>query len=91
MDIVFNGHIHLYERSWPLRAGKVVDPGKGVVYITTGGGGGTLENFAPTPSWFKKQIRVDYHFTLLNIQGKHLELKAFDQKGIFFDQMDIVK
>ncbi len=44
VDLCFNGHIHLYERSWPLRAGKVVKE-KGVIYITSGGGGGKLENF----------------------------------------------
>ncbi len=90
VDICFNGHIHLYERSWPLRAGKVAKE-KGVVYITSGGGGGKLENFAPTPTWFKKQCRVDFHFCLVNIQGGNLEFKVFDQKGGLFDTFELSK
>ena len=45
VDIALNGHIHLYERTWPIKAGKV-DTDGGVIYLTSGGGGGGLENFA---------------------------------------------
>ena len=90
VDIVFNGHIHAYERTWPLRNGKV-NTKSGVIYITSGGGGGTLEDFSPLPTWFKAQVRVDHHFCLVNIQGERLELKAFDQKGNLFDFLDLRK
>ena len=40
VDIDFNGHIHVYERSLPLRNGKI-DHKTGVRYITSGGGGGS--------------------------------------------------
>ena len=90
LDINFNGHIHVYERTWPLRGGKV-DRTKGVVYITSGGGGATLENFAPTPSWFRAHCRVDYHYCLLSVHGGRLEFKAFDHKGQLFDSFDLTK
>jgi predicted phosphodiesterase len=90
VDIVMNGHIHLYERTWPLRAGKV-DRQKGIVYLTSGGGGGKLEGVGPTPTWFKAQVRVDFHFCLFNIQGNYLEFKAFDQEGRLFDNFEITK
>jgi predicted phosphodiesterase len=90
VDIVFNGHIHVYERSWPLRAGKV-DRERGVIHITSGGGGGRLENFAPTPTWFKAQVRVDYHFCLVNIHQGKLEFRAFDQHGRMFDSFTLDK
>jgi predicted phosphodiesterase len=90
VDVVFNGHIHVYERTWPIRNGKV-DRANGVVYVTSGGGGGRLENFAPTPAWFKRQLRVDYHFCLVNIHGDLLEFKAFDQEGRLFDTFEIEK
>jgi hypothetical protein len=61
------------------------------VYVTSGGGGATLENFAPTPSWFKAQCRVDYHYCLLTIHGKRLEFKAFDYKGQLFDSFELSK
>ena len=67
---MFNGHIHVYERTWPIRAGKV-EPKNGVVYVTSGGGGGALENFSPVPTWFKAQTRV-WGYDLANA-GDHRE------------------
>jgi predicted phosphodiesterase len=90
VDVVFNGHIHLYERTWPLRGGKV-DRKSGVVYVTSGGGGGTLEDFGPTPTWFKAETRVDFHFCYVTIQGGEFHLKAFDQEGRLFDYLDLQK
>ncbi|MFO0929469.1 MAG: metallophosphoesterase family protein [Gemmataceae bacterium] len=90
VDIVFNGHIHVYERSWPIRAGKV-DRQRGVLYITSGGGGGRLESFAPVPTFFKAQCRSDHHFCQVGIQGGRLCFKAFDQQGMLFDTFDLDK
>jgi predicted phosphodiesterase len=90
VDIVFNGHIHVYERTWPLRVGKV-DHKKGVRYITSGGGGGALENFSPVPTWFKAQCRSDYHFCYVTIHAGRLEFKAFDHQGMLFDTFDLDK
>ena len=90
VDICFNGHIHAYERTWPLRSGKVSTK-DGVIYITSGGGGGSLEGFSPLPNWFKAQLRVDFHFCYVNVQSGHLELKAFDQNGNLFDFLDVRK
>jgi predicted phosphodiesterase len=90
VDIVFNGHIHLYERTWPIRGGKV-DRDRGVVYLTSGGGGGSLENFDPAPTWFKVDGKVDFHFCYVAIQGDHFHLKAIDQYGVLFDILDIRK
>jgi predicted phosphodiesterase len=90
VDVVFNGHIHVYERTLPIREGKV-DRKKGTVYLTSGGGGGALENFAPTPTWFKGTFRSDYHFCYVNITGNRFELKAYDQDNRLFDFFEIVK
>ncbi len=89
VDVAMNGHIHLYERTWPIRAGKV-DPA-GVVYLTSGGGGGHLENFGPTPAFFKAQSRVDHHYCYVTIHGGTLQLKAFDQNNILFDSFELKK
>ncbi|VTS01718.1 LamG-like jellyroll fold domain-containing protein [Tuwongella immobilis] len=90
MDIVFNGHIHVYERSYPIRGGRV-DRQKGIIHVTSGGGGARLEEFAPTPAWFKAELRVDYHYCNLNIQGNRLSFKAFDQNDQLFDYFDLAK
>ena len=50
VDLVVNGHVHAYERTYPIRAGvantdagSVYDPGTaGVTYILAGGGGQAL-------------------------------------------------
>ncbi len=89
-DVVFNGHVHVYERTWPIRAGKV-DQKDGVVYVTSGGGGGRLENFAPTPAFFKDQFLSDYHFCYVTVHGGTLNLKAITHEGQLFDQFTLKK
>lgn len=90
LDINFNGHIHLYERSWPARGGRV-DWQRGVRYITSGGGGARLENFAPTPTWFKAECRVDFHYCYVTVHGGRLSFKAFDHNGMLFDAFELSK
>ncbi len=89
VDLVMNGHIHLYERTHPVKGGKV-DP-KGVVHITSGGGGGGLEDFDPVPAFFKRQQRVTYHCCYFTVHGGQLECKVFDDEGRLFDQFEMKK
>lgn len=88
VDLALNGHIHLYERTWPVRAGKV-DRAKGVTYLTSGGGGGRLEEFEPTPAFFKNQGRVNYHYCHVTVSGGLMEWKAFDAADRLFDQFTL--
>ena len=90
VDLAMNGHIHAYERTWPIRAGKV-DRKAGVTYVTSGGGGGSLEPFEPTPAFFKNQGRVDFHYCYFTVQGGTLDCKVFDHEGRLFDQFGIKK
>jgi predicted phosphodiesterase len=90
VDLCFNGHIHLYERSWPVRQGQV-DRKNGVMYITSGGGGGKLEDVGPTPTFFKAQCRSDFHYCYVTVHGDVLEFKAFDHDGRLFDQIAVSK
>jgi predicted phosphodiesterase len=90
VDVVFNGHVHVYERTWPIRGGKV-DLEKGIVYLTSGGGGGKLENFGPVPTWFKAQTRADFHYCYATIQGGRLSVRAFDHRDMLFDVFEIDK
>lgn len=90
VDVVFNGHIHLYERSWPIKDGKV-NQKEGVTHITSGGGGGRLEDIGPVPSFFKQEGRSDYHYCYVAIQGGTLSFKAFDQENRLFDHFTMKK
>jgi phosphodiesterase/alkaline phosphatase D-like protein len=90
VDLVLNGHVHVYERTWPIRDNKVAPKG-GIVYVTTGGGGGKLENFAPTPAFFKQEFRSDFHFCYVTVHLGVFNLKAIDHEGRLFDQFSLKK
>ena len=86
IDIVWNGHIHSYERTWPVRGGKVVQD-NAPVYMITGGGGGGLEQAGPIRPGFQNNVKRGHHFVYVSINGKTLELKAYDLDGMLFDQI----
>lgn len=90
VDIDFNGHIHCYERSWPIYQGKV-DQARGVRYITSGGGGGGLESAAPSRTWFAQRVYRGHHVCQIMIHDKTLQMQVFDLEGRLIDSMDIRK
>lgn len=90
VDFCFNGHIHVYERTWPIRDGKV-NKASGVRYITSGGGGGRLEDFSPTPAFFKAEFRSDFHYCYFTVHGGNLYFKAFDKDDRLVDQFTFDK
>ena len=68
-----------------------MDPEAGVVYVTTGGAGGSLEDFAPTRIWFSGHKYRGHHYCLVAIHGDRLSLKAYDVEGRMFDFMELQK
>ncbi|MDJ0975052.1 MAG: metallophosphoesterase family protein [Planctomycetota bacterium] len=86
VDLVFYGHAHCYERTWPLREGRV-DEARGVTYVQTGGGGGYLERVSPNRSWFTAKLRRAHHYCLVSVYGDTLDLKAYDIDGRLFDHV----
>jgi hypothetical protein len=88
VDVVFCGHVHDYERSWPVRAGHV-DEEAGVTYVQCGGAGGRLEDFAPTRSWFTAKVRRAHHFVTVAVHGDTLVLQATDVEGRLFDHATV--
>lgn len=90
VDIDFCGHIHSYERTWPIFEGKV-DEERGVRYIVAGGGGGGLESAGPSRAWFTQRVYRGHHLCQIMIHGKTLQFQAFDLEGRLFDTMDIRK
>ncbi len=90
VDVVWNGHIHSYERTWPLRDGEASSPA-GTTYMVTGGGGGGLEQAGPIRPWFQNNVRRGHHFVFVAINGRVLELKSFDLEGRLFDTTTIQK
>ena len=91
VDIVWNGHIHSYERTWPLRKQRAAAPGGGTVYMVTGGGGGSLERAGPIRPFFQNTVKRGHHFCYVAVNGATLELKAYDLEGRLFDSLTIEK
>jgi hypothetical protein len=99
VDIVFNGHAHIYERNAPSAAGMPVS------YVT-GGGGATLEpvSVCGAPDLFAlgwsgsspgsacggatKPIDSDqvFHFLLVTVDGSQVTVTPTDELGRTFDQ-----
>ncbi len=90
VDIVWNGHIHSYERSWPLKNDKVTEQ-DGTIYLVTGGGGGGLEVAGPIKPYFQNNVKHGHHYCLVGVNGRTLEFKAFDLEGRLFDYLKIDK
>ncbi len=91
VDIVCNGHIHSYERTWPIRGNKATEPNKGTLYMVTGGAGGPLETAGPIRPFFQNTVRHGHHFCYVAVNGKTLEIKSFDLDGKLFDMLKIEK
>ncbi|TAM45759.1 MAG: metallophosphoesterase family protein [Acidobacteria bacterium] len=87
VDIVFSGHVHLYERTWPIR--DFVPSGRGVVYITEGGGGSPLSDFHQED--YTAFVAARFGYTEVQIDGGTLDLTAHDPSGAVFDSLVLDK
>ena len=90
VDFCLFGHVHMYERSWPIFK-NAVNLKDGVVYINSGGAGGGLEDFDPVRSWFTQELQTGHHYTTFNIFDKTLVFKAIDHEGRLFDTFQMTK
>ena len=91
VDIVWAGHIHSYERTWPLKGGQAVPPKKGVVYMVTGGGGGGLEKAGPVRSPISAKVYSGHHYCYVMVNGAALRMEAYDADNHLFDWMELQK
>jgi acid phosphatase type 7 len=131
VDIVFNGHVHNYQRSFPMRFepdkkgillvggkenktirgrvvtgkwtldksfdGKINTKPNGVIYVISGAGGQTLYNPEQTndpDSWQKftdRFVSNIHSFTVVDVNGKYLQLKQVDVDGHTIDTIEIKK
>ncbi len=90
VDIAFNGHIHLYERTWPIFE-MAINQQQGVRYITSGGGGGSLEQAAPQRTWFSLHFQKAFHYCYAAISDRTIVFKAYDIDGLLFDTFELMK
>lgn len=90
VDLMMFGHLHLYERSFPIRDGKV-DLKQGTVHLLAGGGGGNLEDFGPAPAWFSAKTYRGHHYVMCEVKGDQLTFQMYDMDGRLRDQWQISK
>lgn len=90
VDIVWNGHIHSYERTWKMHNDKPQND-RGTIYMITGGGGGGLEQAGPIRPPFQQTVRRGHHFVYVAVNGKELQLKSYDLDGQLFDTVTVTK
>lgn len=90
VDVVWNGHIHSYERTWPIRNNKAVTD-TSPFYMITGGGGGGLETPGPFRPYFQNYVRRGHHYVMVHINQNVFEMRSFALNGQMFDAFRIEK
>jgi len=88
--LVLCGHNHLYERSHPVRDGRVVPQGQGTVYVTTGAGGANLaEVQLPMPETLAAWEDREHSLTLVDVTPRMLSLRQIGATGRLIDEYHI--
>lgn len=90
VDVVFFGHVHAYERTYPMTNG-IIDEKNGVVYLKSGGGGGHLEDFTPTHNAFSAKIQRGNHYSKVDVFGDTFMLRMYDTEGRLKDFFELKK
>ncbi|MGE5551860.1 MAG: metallophosphoesterase [Bacteroidota bacterium] len=85
--MVFSGHRHTYERTYPLIGGKPAE--NGVVYVVSGGAGAPLDETAGTD--YTAKSAVANHFVMLNVTADKVFGTVKDASGNTIDEFAVIK
>ena len=86
VNIVFSGHNHGYEVSYPLIGGKPAEGG--VVYCVFSGGGSELYPSESKPEWLKFE-KQSFHYVKVRVYEDRMEFTAIDDQKKIFDTFTI--
>ncbi|MFT5086605.1 MAG: hypothetical protein ACI906_002647 [Candidatus Latescibacterota bacterium] len=75
VDLVLNGHDHLYERSQK----------DGIYYVVTGGGGAPLYKINSVENPYQQVAQSVNHYTTLDVESTAITLSAIDADGRIID------
>ena len=82
VDAVFSGHEHIYQRSQLLG---------GIQYFVTGGAGSLRPEDGTPASFVARTFAGDYHFMLVEIDGRELHFQAISRSGRTIDAGTLYK
>lgn len=86
------GHNHMYECSHPIRDNRVVGPGEGTIYVTSGAGGGELYDIRDTPSpYLRIQNNKVHSFTVIDVTPTRLIVQQIDENDGVIDKFEITR
>ncbi len=97
VDLVLNGHDHMYQRTYPLRQEQVVtrdsahvSAGNGTVYVVTAAGGSDLYAISTEPvDWMYKQDNTQRSFTIVDVTGNELKVRQIGMDDRMIDEFSI--
>lgn len=90
VDVMFSGHDHDYERTFPMAGGQIAGAGqRGVTYVVTGGGGAPL--YPVGRSAFTALSVSTNHFTRSVVAGCQLVMQSIGANGQILDLFEIDK
>ena len=89
VNVVFNSHTIVYERSHPIRKERLDEEGEGIVYIVAGGAGAKGDWFHPKRAWHTAEAIAVPHFVHGSVAGGTLALKGVDLDGRVFDSVTL--
>lgn len=88
VSIVFSGHDHGYEATWPLRRGEPQEGG--TVYVVSGGGGARLYDSRPgSPIWSRGR-HARHHWLTVQATRSSVSVTARTPEGETLDRFEVV-
>jgi 3',5'-cyclic AMP phosphodiesterase CpdA len=92
VDLVLQGHDHVYARTGKMKDGKLVGTNKkGTVYVTSNSGS---DEYTPTSVNTKFAVKIGNKtqlFQVVSIQKNRIAVQAFTVTGALYDSFEIVK
>ncbi len=91
-DLVICGHNHLYERTYPIRDGRLAADGDGTIYITSGAGGAGLYKKKPNPpDYIAFADDTQHSFTVVDVTPTMLSLRQIGEDRGVLDESFITR
>lgn len=85
VQLVLSGHEHNYQQTRTIRNGQAVEPGAGILYITSGGGGASL--YPVVPRLMVAYAESAHHYVRAEVQGHRMTLRAVRADGQEIDNL----